>query len=99
MPSINQIKYGSIFILIISFLIIKFQLNFSITYTILYLLLILILIIIYCYHEFMKNMRGAGYVEKWHDLYREKIIDIPYYNEDNKIIIHLKKVVKIIILN
>ena len=91
MPSVNQIKYGSILILIFSFLIIKFQLNFGIINTLLLLFLILILIAIYCFYEFIKNLKGAGFVEEWHDLYGEKITDIPYFNENNKIINSFKK--------
>ena len=91
MPSINQIKYGSIFILIFSFLLFKFQFHFSILSTILSIIFIFILLILYGLYEFSKIMKGAGYSEEWHDLYGDKILNIPYFTKYNKIINSFKK--------
>ena len=91
MLSVNQIKYGSLFVLIFSILLFKFQLNFSIINTILSIIIIFRMIILYALYEFIKMMKGAGYSEEWHDLYGEKIINIPYFNKDNKIVNSYKK--------
>ena len=91
MLSINQIKYGSLFILIFSFLLFKFQFHFSILTTILFIILIFILLILYGLYRLKKLLKGAGYSEEWHDLYGDKISNIPYYTKDNIIINSFKK--------
>ena len=91
MLSINKIKYGSLFILIFSFLLFKFQFHFSILKTILFIILIFILLILYGLYRLKKLLKGAGYSEEWHDLYGDKISNIPYFTKDNKIINSFKK--------
>ena len=90
MITLNQIKYGSLSILIISFLLFKFQIQLSIFYSILSTLCILILISLYLFYRFKNFLKRAGYISEWHDLYGEKYINLPYYKDD-KIINSFKK--------
>ena len=91
MPSISQIKYGSILIIIISIFLFKFKFHFSILSTILSIIFIFILLMLYAFYKFSKFMKGAGYSEEWHNLYGDKITNMPYYNTNNKIINSFKK--------
>ena len=91
MPSISQIKYGSILIIIISIFLFKFKFHFSILSTILSIIFIFILLMLYAFYKFSKVMKGAGYSEEWHNLYGDKITNMPYYNTNNKIINSFKK--------
>ena len=96
MLSINHIKYGSLFILIFSFLLFIFQFHFSILNTILSIILIFILLILFGLYMLRKLIKAAGYSEEWHDLYGDKITNIPYFTKDNKIINTFKKMKQII---
>ena len=82
MMTLNQIKYGSLSILIISFLLFKFQIQMNIFDSISSTLFVLILIIFYLYYRFKNFMKNAGYINEWHDLYGEKYINLPYYKDD-----------------
>ena len=77
--------YGSLLILILS-LILKFHFHFSISSIILLIFLILILIILNILRKFLKKFSFAGYYEEWNDLYGDKILNIPYFDKNNKII-------------
>ena len=90
MVSKNQIKYGSLLIFILS-LLLKFQFHFKIITIILFIFLIVILIILYVFHKFLKRLRYSGYSEKWYDLYGDKILNIPYFDKNNKITNTFKK--------
>ena len=90
MITLNQIKYGSLSILIISFLLFKFQIQLNIFYSILSTLCIIILISLYLFYRFKNFLKRAGYISEWHDLYGEKYINLPYYKDD-KIINSFKK--------
>ena len=80
--TLNQIKYGSLSILIISFLLFKFQIQMNIFYSISSTLFVLILIVFYLYYRFKNFIKKAGYINEWHDLYDEKYINLPYYKDD-----------------
>ena len=90
MVSKNQMIYGSLLILILS-LILKFHFHFSISSIILLIFLILILIILNIIRKFLKKFSFAGYHEEWNDLYGDKILNIPYFDKNNKIINSFKK--------
>ena len=91
MNSKSLVKYGSIFILLLSFLLFKFQFHFSIIKTILFTFIIMALILLYLLHNFKKGLKNAGYSEEWQDIYGYKILNIPYFNVNNKIINSFKK--------
>ena len=76
MMTLNQIKYGSLSILIISFLLFKFQIQMNTFYSISLTLFVLILIVFYLYYRFKDFMKKTEYINEWHNLYGEKYINL-----------------------
>ena len=91
MSTKNKIKYSSLIIIIISFLLFKFHFDFTLIKTILIILFIIAVFILFILYQLRKRLKGAGYSEEWHDLYGDKILNIPYFNENNQIINSFKK--------
>ena len=78
----------TILITITSFLKFKFSLNIFISLVISFLIGILIFIVVLIY--FYQIIKKAGYAENWHELYGQRIVNIPYFTNE-KIINSFKK--------
>ena len=87
----SLIRFGSIFILVISFFLFKCYFYFNTIKLIIFIILIILIIAFYAFIKISKHFKRAGYSEEWHDLYGDKILNIPYFNDDNKIINTFKK--------
>ena len=80
--NLKKIFIGIIIIFILSLLLLKFKLHLNI-----FLSLIISVLIIYAIFELlkriiMKELGKAGFEEKWHNLYGDKITNIPYFKND-----------------
>jgi acetyl esterase/lipase len=80
----------SVIIFLCSTLLLKFQFHFNLFISIILSLLIIILLIILLLRQFRKRLNKAGKEESWHDLFGQKITNIPYY-KNNIIINSFKK--------
>ena len=88
--SIKVIIFTCILVSSLTFvgLFIGLRLNLFISLGISFFIIILILLIFF--KLFMRRLEKSGYSENWHELYGERIVDIPYFR--NEIIINSFKV-------
>ena len=90
MLSKKRIQLVSFFVLILSIIFFRFFLNISIINVLLFSIIIFIIIGLYLIYKFLSKLKRAGYSEKWHKLYGESFLNLPYY-KDNKIKNSFKK--------
>ena len=77
--TLKKLFYGSLSILIFSILLLKFKFHFNIFISLILSILLVILIVIIVFQLFLKKI---GNNEPWHDLYGQKIINLPYFKND-----------------
>ena len=87
---LKHFKKGFIIILVIFSLFIKFKYSLNIFISFIISLISDILIFILIVLKLLKMIKKGGYIENWHELYGQKILNLSYYT-DNIIMNSFKK--------
>lgn len=80
--TMRRIFFISLFVFIISTMILKIKIHFNIFISLI-ISIIIVAIILFCFLRlFLRRLKKSGAFEEWHDLYGIKISNIPYFKND-----------------